>query len=57
MAQATISPRIDSKDKSDLQTPDPFYSEANQAYVLKSVRELRSGKGQIHELIEMGDNE
>ena len=31
---------------------DPFYNEANQAYVLKSVRELREGKGQRHELIE-----
>ena len=34
------------------QTPDPFYSEANQAYILKSVQELRNGKGHIHELIE-----
>ena len=33
-------------------TPDPFYSPANQAYVLKSVQELREGKGQPHELIE-----
>lgn len=34
------------------QTPDPFYSEANQAYILKSVQELRNGKGHTHELIE-----
>ncbi len=34
------------------QPNDPFYSPENQAYILKSVRELRSGKGQIHELIE-----
>ena len=34
------------------QNPDPFYSTANQAYVLKSVRELRDGKGHVHELIE-----
>ena len=33
-------------------TPDPFYSPANQAYVLKSVQELREGKGQPHDLIE-----
>ena len=33
------------------QTPDPFYSPENQAYVLKSVHELREGKGQEHELI------
>lgn len=32
--------------------PDPFYSEANQAYILKSVKELREGKGHVHELIE-----
>ena len=90
MAQATISARIDSKDKSDFdnfcnnvglsastainlfvkavlrenripfeiaQSPDPFYSEANQAYILKSVQELRSGKGQVHELIEEDTNE
>ena len=33
-------------------TSDPFYSKANQDYVLKSVRELRAGKGTPHELIE-----
>lgn len=33
-------------------TSDMFYSPENQAYVLKSVRELREGKGQVHELIE-----
>ncbi len=85
MAQATISARVDSKDKSAFdsfcndvgissssainlfikavlrehripfdiaQTPDPFYSEANQAYILKSVKELNAGKGQVHELID-----
>jgi len=90
MAQATISARIDSKDKSDFdafcnnvglnastainmfikavlrenripfeisQAPDPFYSEVNQAYILKSVQELRNGKGQAHELIEVDDHE
>ena len=34
------------------QIPDPFYSPENQAYVLKSVYELRQGKGTIHELID-----
>lgn len=38
------------------QTPDPFFSEANISYVKKSVQELKSGKGSIHELIEV-DNE
>ena len=34
------------------QNLDPFYSPENQAYVMKSVKELREGKGQPHELIE-----
>lgn len=39
------------------QTPDPFYSEENQAYLMKSINELREGKGQVHELIEENYNE
>ncbi|MCD8120362.1 MAG: type II toxin-antitoxin system RelB/DinJ family antitoxin [Lachnospiraceae bacterium] len=35
--------------------PDKFYSEENLAYVEKSVRELRAGKGHAHELIEVED--
>ena len=35
------------------QTPDPFFSEANIAYVKKSVQELKAGKGSTHELIEI----
>ncbi len=31
---------------------DPFYSSKNQAYLMKSVRELREGKGHSHELLE-----
>ena len=31
---------------------DPFFSESNMAYVKKSVKELREGKGTVHELIE-----
>ncbi len=37
------------------QPPDPFFSEANMAYVKKSVRELKAGKGTAHELIEADD--
>lgn len=37
------------------QAPDPFFSEANIAYVKKSVQELREGKGTPHELIEVDD--
>lgn len=39
------------------QAPDPFYTEANQAYILKSVQELREGKGHVHELIEKDADE
>lgn len=34
------------------QSGDPFYSQSNMAYVKKSVKELREGKGTAHELIE-----
>ncbi len=34
------------------QNADPFYSPENQAYVMKSVKELREGKGRPHELID-----
>ena len=33
----------------------PCYSPENQAYILKSVNELREGKGTDHELIEVDD--
>lgn len=38
------------------QTPDPFFSESNIAYIKKSIQELKAGKGNVHELIEV-DNE
>ena len=38
-----------------LRTPDPFFSEANMAYVKKSVQELKAGKGKAHELLEVDD--
>ncbi len=38
-----------------VQTPDPFYSEVNQAYIMKSIKELNAGKGTVHELIEVDD--
>ena len=37
------------------QTTDPFFSEANIAYVKKSVQELRAGKGTAHELVKIDD--
>ena len=34
---------------------DPFYSASNQQHLMKSVRELREGKGTAHDLIEDSD--
>jgi len=34
---------------------DPFFNPTNQAHILKSMRELREGKGTVHELIEVED--
>ena len=51
MALTTLTARVDQKDKADF---DKF-SEANMAYVKKSVQELREGKGTAHELIEVED--
>lgn len=88
MAQATLTARVDARDKRDFdafcsnvgintstainmfvkavlrenripfeiaQNPDPFFTEANVAYVKKSVQELRAGKGAAHDLIEVED--
>ena len=34
------------------ESPDPFWSEANQRVLAKSIRSLERGKGQAHELID-----
>lgn len=34
---------------------DPFYSEVNQAHLRRAIADLEAGKGQVHELIEAGD--
>lgn len=34
-------------------TQDPFFSQENMEYVMKSVQELREGKGTAHELIDV----
>ena len=39
----------------EIKQEDPFYSPANQAYIMKSVAELKAGKGTVHELIEDSD--
>jgi len=36
----------------EIKTDDPFYSASNQRHLLKSVQQLRDGKGTVHELIE-----
>ena len=36
-------------------TTDPFWSDANQARLLKSVAALEAGKGTVHALIEADD--
>ncbi len=39
----------------EIKQEDPFFEPANQAYILKSVKELREGKGTAHDLIEGSD--
>ena len=34
---------------------DPFYSEVNQARLIKAIANLNSGNGKFHELIEVDD--
>ncbi len=37
-------------------TADPFYSEANQARLIRSITQLEAAKGKVHDLIDP-DNE
>ena len=39
----------------EIKVDDPFYSASNQLHLMKSVQELRAGKGTAHELIEDSD--
>ncbi len=36
---------------------DPFYSASNMAHLRRGIAALNAGKGQEHELIEVGDDE
>ena len=36
----------------EIKMDDPFYSESNQRHLLRSIRQLRDGKGVSHELVE-----
>ena len=39
----------------EIKVDDPFYSPSNQRHLMKSVQELKAGKGTAHELIEDSD--
>ena len=36
-------------------TADPFWNEANQARLIKSIAQLEAGKGTAHELLEVDE--
>ena len=36
----------------EIKVDDPFYSVSNQLHLMKSVQQLKDGKGTVHELIE-----
>lgn len=37
----------------EIKIDDPFYSESNQLHLMKSIKQLRAGKGTAHDLIEV----
>ena len=39
----------------EIKVDDPFYSASNQRHLMKSIQELKAGKGTAHELIEDSD--
>ena len=39
----------------EIKVEDPFYSPSNQLHLMKSIQQLRDGKGTVHELIEDTD--
>lgn len=39
----------------EIKQEDPFYSSANQAHLMKSIKQLEDGKGTVHELAEADD--
>lgn len=41
----------------EIKQEDPFYSASNQAHLLKSIQQLKDGKGTAHELIEVAEDE
>ncbi len=39
----------------EIKTEDPFYSASNQLHLMRSIQQLREGKGTSHELMEDDD--
>ncbi len=39
----------------EIKTEDPFYSTSNQLHLMRSIQQLREGKGTSHELMEDDD--
>ncbi|MBQ7266622.1 MAG: type II toxin-antitoxin system RelB/DinJ family antitoxin [Firmicutes bacterium] len=39
----------------EIKMEDPFYGKSNQQHLMRSIQELREGKGTKHELIEVDD--
>ena len=39
----------------EIKVEDPFYSTSNQLHLMKSIQQLREGKGTVHDLIEDTD--
>lgn len=40
----------------EIAASDPFYSETNMAYLMKSIEQLNQGKATVHDIVEV-DNE
>ena len=36
----------------EIKVDDPFYSTSNQLHLMKSIQQLKDGKGTVHDLIE-----
>lgn len=39
----------------EIRIDDPFYNPANQAHLQRSIKQIKEGKGTVHELIEVDD--
>lgn len=41
----------------EITASDPFYSEANMTHLKKSIEQLDRGKGKIHDIVEVKDEQ